>query len=200
MINKGYAHYWCTSEWSAANIQEAILIAEKFQLIAPICEQPQYNLLHRERFEIEYKPLYEKYGLGTTTWSTLASGVLTGKYNNGIPEGSRLALKPLSSFRELFTSGKRHGDWDSVIGKVKNLQLIADQLECTLPQLALAWALKNEVVSTVIMGGTKVSQLKENVASIKCMAKLDDSTMGKIESVMQNAPRGERDWKTHKRL
>jgi voltage-dependent potassium channel beta subunit len=200
LIDKGYAHYWCTSEWSAANIEEAMLVAKGLGLIPPICEQPQYNLLHRDRFEVEYKPLYEKYGLGTTTWSTLASGVLTGKYNDGIPEGSRLGLKSLSSFKHLFTSGQRHGDWSSVIVKVRNLQSIADQMKCTLPQLALAWALKNNKVSTVIMGGTKIAQLEENVASIQCMSRLDDGLMGKIEAALENAPKGERDWKTHRRL
>ena len=200
LIDHGYAHYWCTSEWSAANIEEAMLIAQRLNLVAPICEQPQYSLLHRDRFEEEYKPLYEKYGLGTTTWSTFASGVLTGKYNNGIPEGRRLGLKSLSSFKNLFTSGQRHGDWDAVIAKIKKLQAIADRIQCTLPQLALAWALKNDKVSTVIMGGTKIDQLKENVASIQCMSKLSLPLLEEIEGIMDNKPLQERDWKTYSRI
>ena len=200
VIDKGLAHYWCTSEWSAANIEEAYGVAKRLNLIPPACEQPQYNLLHRERFEVEYSAIYDKYGLGTTVWSALASGVLTGKYNNGIPENSRLALASLSSFKHQFLSGERHGPWEEIIRRVRALQGLGDEIGCTLPQLSIAWVLKNPHVTTVIMGGTKIYQLKENLASLICEKKLTPALLAKLESIMATKPSGPKDWTRHKRI
>ena len=200
VIDQGLAHYWCTSEWSASNIEEAYGVAKRLNLIPPACEQPQYNLLHRERFEIEYKDLYIKYGLGTTIWSALASGVLTGKYNNGIPENSRLGLSSLSSFKQQFLSGKRHGPWEDIIKRVLLLQAMADSIGCTLPQLSIAWTLKNPHVSTVIMGGTKIHQLNDNLGSLLCAEKLTAELMDKIERIMETKPDVPRDWTMYTRL
>lgn len=168
--------------------------------IPPACEQPQYNLLHRERFEIEYAPLYHKYGYGTTIWSALASGVLTGKYNSGIPENSRLALSNLSSFKHQFLSGKRHGPWDEIVRRVSKLKTLGNEIGCTLPQLAIAWALKNPHVSTIIMGGTKIHQLEDNLGSLLCEKKLTLELMTKIEDTVETKPNAPKDWTLYKRL
>lgn len=144
------AYYWGTSEWSAAQITEATLIAEKYNLIAPVVEQPQYNLFHRERFEVEYEPLFKQFEYGTTIWSPLASGLLTGKYNDGIPEGSRFDTN--KAFFDNSIKQLQSPEGKAKIEKVKKLTEIAKKLDTTPGNLAIAWAIKNENVSTLILG------------------------------------------------
>jgi len=184
--NLNLAYYWGTSEWSATQITEATLIAEKYNLIAPIAEQPQYNAFHRERFEVEYAPLYKEYQYGTTIWSPLASGILTGKYNDGIPEGSRLANH--KDFFGSMADSLQRPEGKAKIEKVRKLTKIAERLGGNTGQLALAWAASNPNVSTVILGATKVEQLVDNLGAIKLLPKLDASVLAEIEEVLQNKP------------
>jgi aryl-alcohol dehydrogenase-like predicted oxidoreductase len=176
-----------TSEWSAAQITEATLVAEKHNLIAPIAEQPQYNAFHRERFEVEYAPLYEQFKYGTTIWSPLASGLLTGKYNDGIPKDSRFATQegPLfeAKIKELESE-----DGKAKIEKVRKLTKIAEKLGGTVSSLALAWAASNTNVSTVILGATKVEQIHENCKALELLPKLTPEVLKEIESVLSNKP------------
>lgn len=151
------AYYWGTSEWSATQIMEATQIAEKYNLIAPVVEQPQYNAFHRDRFEVEYAPLFEQFQYGTTIWSPLASGLLTGKYNDGIPEDSRFATN--KAFFENTVKQLQSPEGKAKIEKVRKLTEIAKKLDGNCTQLALAWAAKNPNVSSVILGATKVCVL-----------------------------------------
>lgn len=178
LIRQGKAFYWGTSEWSAQQIESAISIAKGCNCIAPTMEQPQYNMLVRERFEIEYKPLFEKYKLGTTIWSPLASGILTGKYNETIPAGSR--IEKTAWLREKLTP--------ETIEIVKKLGATSRQLDCSLSQLAIAWCLKNPNVNTVILGATSAKQLEENLAALKHVDKLEPSLLAQIEKILENAP------------
>src|SRR5512140_289817 len=156
IIEWGKALYWGTSEWAAADVVSAIEIAERHHLHKPVMEQPQYNLFVRERFEREYAPLFRDYGYGTTIWSPLASGLLTGKYNNGIPKDSRGNLKGYDWLKSKLTDPNN-------IAKVRALEPIAKDLDCTLAQLAIAWCLKHPNVSTVITGASRVEQVRENM-------------------------------------
>ena len=184
--NLNLAYYWGTSEWSAVQIMEATQIAEKYNLIAPIAEQPQYNAFHRERFEVEYAPLYDQFKYGSTIWSPLASGLLTGKYNNGIPKGSRF-----HNHKDFFDNKIKElesNDGKSKIEKVKKLTTMAEKLGGNASQLALVWAAKNEHVSTVILGATKPEQIKDNCAALKLLAKLTPEHMEEIEKILDNKP------------
>jgi voltage-dependent potassium channel beta subunit len=181
IIEQGKAFYWGTSEWPAADIVAAIEIAERHHLHKPVMEQPQYNMLVRDRFEKEYARLFKDYGYGSTIWSPLASGLLTGKYNNGIPADSRGALEGFDWLLPRLTNADG-------IAKVKALQLIADDLECSLAQLALAWCLKNPNVSTVITGASRVSQVHENMKALDAVEKLVPDVIANIESILQNKP------------
>lgn len=184
IIRNGLALYWGTSEWNAKQLEEAYKIADKRNLIAPSMEQPQYNMLVREKVEKEFKPLYEKYGLGLTTWSPLASGVLTGKYNEGIPENSRLA-----KFKGLKEDIERNGLLSKEnIEKVRKLTKIANGLDATMAQLAIAWILKNPNVSTVITGASNPQQVKENIKASEIKEKLTDNVMQEIEKILNNNP------------
>jgi len=174
IIEWGKAMYWGTSEWSAAEIVSAIEIAERHHLHKPITEQPQYNLFERQRFTNEYQRVYEEYGYGTTTWSPLASGVLTGKYNQGIPEGSRAALNDW--LQEDVTNKEK-------LAKVQALEPIAKELGCTLSQLALAWCLKNPYVSSVITGASRVEQVHENMKAIEVAPKLTSEILRRIDQL-----------------
>ncbi|KAI8916254.1 NADP-dependent oxidoreductase domain-containing protein, partial [Gorgonomyces haynaldii] len=187
VIEQGKVFYWGTSEWSAEQITDAHRIAEKLNLIGPLMEQPQYNMFERERFEKEYAPLYKKHGLGTTIWSPLASGILTGKYNKAIPEDSRLALKGN------WVVDKMKGELETPEGKAKinkviQLEPIAKELNCTLAQLALAWCLKNPNVSSVITGASKPAQVLENVKALEVVPKLTAEHMTKIDGILGNKP------------
>lgn len=184
LIRNGLALYWGTSEWSAEQLEEAYQIADKRNLIAPTMEQPQYNMFVREKVEKEFKPLYEKYGLGLTTWSPLASGVLTGKYNEGIPEDSRLAK--FKGLKDEFEKGGLLSQEN--IEKVRKLTKIANDLGATMAQLAIAWLLKNPNVSTVITGASRAEQVKENVKAAEIKEKITEDVMEEIENILDNKP------------
>jgi len=182
------AYYWGTSEWSAAQIIEATQIAERYNLIAPIAEQPQYNAFHRERFEVEYEPLFARYGMGTTIWSPLASGLLTGKYNDGIPEGSRLSENK-DFFKDSINSLFNTPEGQAKIEKVKKLTEVAKRLDASVASLALAWAAKNKNVSTVILGASKPEQITENVKALELLPKMTPEVMEEIEKILDNKPK-----------
>jgi len=184
VIKQGKAFYWGTSEWSAAEIMRADGLARQYGLTPPSMEQPQYNMFVRERFEKEYAPIYKELGYGTTIFSPLASGLLTGKYNAGIPAGSRAALKGYEWVKEDILTPER-------IEKVKKLQPVAADLGCSLAQLALAWCLKNPHVSTVITGASKAAQVRENVKALEFVPKLTPEVLGRIEGILENKPRME---------
>lgn len=191
VVNHGKAFYWGTSEWSAEEIRAAHGIARREHLVPPAMEQPQYNLLHRERVELEYKRLYDDIGLGTTTWSPLASGILTGKYNDGIPEGARLTIETYAFLRELVESEEGKANLE----KVRKLGPIAQDLDCSLAQLALAWCLCNRDVSTVITGASRPEQITENLKALDLVDRLTPEVMDRIEGVLQNKPVPPRDWR-----
>jgi voltage-dependent potassium channel beta subunit len=184
VINQGKAFYWGTSEWSAQEITEAHLVARREHLIPPLMEQPQYNMFERERFEKEYEHLYRDFGLGTTIFSPLASGLLTGKYNTGVPEGTRAALPGYEWLRRRLEKPETA----QKIEKVEQLAPVAQELDCSLAQLALAWCLKNPNVSTVITGASKVSQVTENMKALDVLPKLTTAVMDRIEQILQNKP------------
>jgi voltage-dependent potassium channel beta subunit len=177
IISAGYAHYWGTSEWPADDIRAAWEIAERHHLHKPVMEQPQYNLFTRTRVEREYARLYEDIGLGLTTWSPLASGLLTGKYLDGVPEGSRATLDGYDWLRELLTDQDAND-------KVRELASVADELDCTLAQLSIAWCANNPHVSTVITGASRVDQVRENMVALDVLEDLDDELMARIDEIV----------------
>lgn len=176
IIKQGKALYWGTSEWSADEIRAAYEIAERHHLHKPVMEQPQYHLFHRQRVETEYARLYEDLGLGLTTWSPLASGLLTGKYKNGIPEGSRGSLESMAWMREQLQDPVKNQ-------AVSALGVIAAELGCTMAQLALAWVNKNPRVSTVILGASKLSQLQDNLGALAVTPKLTPELLARIDTI-----------------
>ena len=184
LIRAGKVLYWGTSEWPAQAIQEAVGVARANGLHGPTMEQPQYNMFRRERVESEYRPLYESMGLGTTIWSPLASGILTGKYNHGIPEGSRVTLPGYDFLRKKFESE----EGQEMIAKTRALEPIASDLDCSTTQLAIAWCLLNPNVSTVILGASKVQQLTENLGALQVLPKITSEVKELIEAVLDNRP------------
>ncbi len=182
LIQQGKILYWGTSEWSAQEIMEAHMVAKQHHLIGPTMEQPQYNMFNRDKIEVEYKQIYKTVGLGTTIWSPLASGVLSGKYNSGNPKNTRLNMKGLEWLKDRSLQ-------KDYLKKIDRLGKVAKSLDCTMPQLAIAWCLKNENVSTVILGASKNTQLKENFKALDVKDKMDDSVMEKIEGILKNAPK-----------
>ena len=184
LINQGKAFYWGTSEWSAQQITQAYGIARQEHLIPPLMEQPQYNMFHRDRVEAEYQRLYTEIGLGTTIWSPLASGLLSGKYNKGIPEDSRANLPGYEWLKKRFTAKEAKDQ----IGKVIKLADVAEGLGCTTAQLALAWCLLNPNVSTVITGASKPEQIKDNMKAIDFVDKLTPDVVEAIEEILNNKP------------
>lgn len=181
LIMQGKILYWGTSEWSAQEIQAAHTAAQRYNLIGPTMEQPQYNMMVRDKVEVEYRRLYEEPGLGTTIWSPLASGVLTGKYNDGIPEDTRLNLDELSWLRDRSLQ-------DQYLEKVRKLTSLAEELGMSMPVLAIAWVLKNPRVSTAILGASKVHQLEENLKAGAAKSKLTEEVMEKIENILETKP------------
>jgi voltage-dependent potassium channel beta subunit len=177
MIERGQALYWGTSEWSADEIRAAWLIAERHHLAKPVMEQPQYNLFHRKRVEQEYARLVEDIGLGLTTWSPLASGLLSGKYRGGIPASSRGAVESYAFLRPRLTDETGN----EIVGR---LEPVAADLGCTLAQLALAWCLKNPRVSTVITGATRVEQVQENMQAPEVAGRLTPEVLARIDSIV----------------
>lgn len=184
IISQGKAFYWGTSEWSAMQIMQAYGIARTEHLIPPLMEQPEYNMFHRERIEKEYAKLYQEIGLGTTIWSPLASGLLTGKYNDGIPAGTRVTIKGFEWLLKDFIGEAAERN----IEKVRNLMPIAAELGCTMAQLAIAWCLKNPHVSSVITGASRKSQVTENMQALDVANRLSPNILEKIESILNNKP------------
>jgi voltage-dependent potassium channel beta subunit len=181
LIQQGKIFYWGTSEWSSAEIMEAHRVAQHYRLIGPVVEQPQYNLLEREKVERDYHMIYKTVGLGTTIWSPLASGLLTGKYNNGIPDDSRLAL-------EGFDWLKNQLMLDDKLEKVRQLTAFAQELGVPVATLSIAWTIKNPNVTTAILGATKREQLTENLKALDVLPQLTPDVMQRIEAIMQTAP------------
>ena len=178
IISRGKALYWGTSEWSADEIRAAYEIAERHHLHKPVMEQPQYNLFHRQKVEKEYARLYEDMGLGLTTWSPLASGLLTGKYRNGIPAGSRGSMESIAWIKDQLLDAPRNA-------AVQKLESIAADLGGNVAQLAIAWANHNPNVSTVILGASKLSQLQDNLGALKLTPKLTPEVLAKIDEICQ---------------
>ena len=191
LIDQGLAFYWGTSEWSAAQIVEAHAVARSQHLIPPLMEQPQYNMFHRDRVEREYVPLYSGFGLGTTIWSPLASGLLTGKYNQGIPDNTRISLPGYEWLRDQFTNEESLNN----IEKARMLAPLSEEINCSLAQLALAWCLVNPQVSTVITGASKPEQVVENMKALDIVEKLTPGILKRIEEILDNKPEPEPDYR-----
>ena len=181
LLQQGKILYWGTSEWSAQEIMEAHLFARQYNLVGPTMEQPEYNLFHRDKIEVEFAQLYKTVGLGTTIWSPLAAGLLTGKYNNGIPADSRLAVEGFEWLKDKHYS-------EAKVEKIKKLEPITEQLQCSLAALSIAWCIKNPNVSTAILGATKKEQLLENFKALEVLPKLTDEVMQQIDAVVESKP------------
>ena len=182
LIQQGKILYWGTSEWNAAQITNAVGIARQYGLIPPTMEQPQYNMFHRERVESELAPICKEFGLGLTTWSPLYSGILSGKYNKGIPEGSRASLDDMTWIRDRITPER--------IGKVNEITNLARNLGITTSQLAIAWLLRRKEVSSVITGASRLEQMDENLMAADAVDLLDNNTLETIELILDNNPLG----------
>jgi voltage-dependent potassium channel beta subunit len=182
LIQQGKILYWGTSEWSAQEIMEAHMIARQYNLIGPTMEQPQYNMFERAKVEVEFDQVYKTVGLGTTIWSPLASGLLTGKYNDGMPEETRLSIEGLEWLRDRTLA-------EEGIEKVRELTVFAKELGMSMPQLGVAWCNANPNVSTVILGASKVSQLEENLKVVDLMDKMTPEVMAKIDEILDNTPK-----------
>lgn len=203
LINQGKAMYWGTSEWSAQEITEAHAVAQRLGLHPPKFEQPQYNMLHRKRFEVEYQPLYVQFNMGTTIWSPLASGLLSGKYSGrACPEGSRLSYTEVgmnAMLKSQFESGEGLNgldikDPDEAVRAVDSLKPLASRLGCSLALLALAWTLKNPRVSTCICGASRPAQMEENLKALEVVPKLTPEVMEEIDTILKNKPAANKDW------
>lgn len=181
LMQQGLILYWGTSEWDAQEILEAHAFAERYKLIGPTMEQPEYNLFTRTKVEKDYKEIYKNFGLGTTIWSPLASGLLTGKYNTGVPENSRLALEGFTWLRE-----KTYVE--SKVEKVRQLKTVADDLGCSLAELAIAWCISNPDVTTAILGATRKEQLQQNLKALDVLPRLNKEVLQRIEEIMQTSP------------
>lgn len=181
LIQQGKIFYWGTSEWSAAEIVEAHMVAKDLGLEGPAVEQPEYNLFNRRKVEAEFLSIFENIGMGTTIWSPLASGLLTGKYNNGIPEGSRMSLEGYEWLKDAAMV-------EDKLARVASLGDFAKELGVSLPNLSIAWCVRNPNVSTAILGATKESQLLENLKSLEVLPLLTDEVMSKIDDIMQTKP------------
>ena len=181
LIMQGKILYWGTSEWSAQEIMEAHMFAKQNHLIGPVMEQPEYNMFARRKVEVEFAQLYKTVGLGTTIWSPLASGILTDKYLNKFPKGTRLGIEGLEWLKEKNLT-------EDKLAKISLLNELSNDLGMSLPVMSIGWCLKNENVSTVILGASKMSQLKENMRSIDALNKLDEKAIKQIEEILQNQP------------
>jgi len=181
LIQQGKILYWGTSEWSAQEIMEAHMVAKEYRLIGPVMEQPQYNMLHRHKVEVEFDQIYQTVGLGTTIWSPLASGILTDKYLNQFPADTRLGLEELKWLKKMNVT-------EDKLEKSRALKKLSDELGISLPKLAIAWCAKNPNVSTVILGASKLSQLDETLTSMEVLPLLTPDVMEKIDVVLENKP------------
>jgi len=184
LIQQGKVMYWGTSEWSAQQIMQAYSVARERNLIPPTMEQPHYNMLHRKRFEVEYDRLYSEIGLGTTIFSPLASGLLTGKYNDGIPKDSRLSLAPFQPFVEELNGE----EWKNRFEMIRQIGTVADELGVPMARLALAWCLKNTHVSSVITGASREAQVIENMKAVDDVVLLTNDVMARIDSILKTVP------------
>lgn len=184
LVRQGKILYWGTSEWPVQKIVEAYEIARRYGWVAPTMEQPEYNLFQRENVEVRLRSLYENYGLGTTTWSPLASGVLSGKYSHGIPSDSRFNVKGYEWLRDRYSTE----DGKARLEKVRQLESVAQALSVSLPELAIAWCLRLPQVSTVILGASKVEQLEQNLKALATLPRLSPAVFGEIEGLMKNRP------------
>jgi voltage-dependent potassium channel beta subunit len=180
LVHQGKILYWGTSEWEAAQVALAYGVARQYNLIPPSMEQPQYNLFHRRRVEIDLAPLCKELGLGLTTWSPLNFGLLSGKYNDGVPEGSRASFPDMAWIRDSITPER--------VAMVRQLTVLAEELELTTAQLAIAWALRRKEVSCVITGASRPEQLDENIAAGEAVSRLDDDVLERIEQITGNLP------------
>lgn len=190
LIRQGKVLYWGTSEWPAERIIEAVLIARSRGWIAPTVEQPEYNAFSRENVEVKLRTVFEEYGVGATTWSPLASGVLSGKYNQGIPPQSRFNVKGYEWLRDRYSTE----EGQARIEKVRQLESVAKLLNTSLSELAIAWCLNNQNVSSVILGASRVEQLEQNLGAIALLPKLTPSVLGEIEGILKNRPEGPTDY------
>ena len=181
LIQQGKILYWGTSQWSAAEIMEAHSVAQQYRLIGPTMEQPQYNMFERYKMELEYPPIFHNIGMGTTIFSPLAAGFLTGKYQGGIPEGSRLAMGGFEWLKKRWLQEDR-------LQKVNKLAALAEKLDTRLAALAIAWTIKNPNVTTAILGATKKEQLLENLKALEVLPKLTPDVLEEIEAILQNKP------------
>uniref|UniRef100_A0A8P4FZY5 Voltage-gated potassium channel subunit beta-1 n=1 Tax=Dicentrarchus labrax TaxID=13489 RepID=A0A8P4FZY5_DICLA len=192
VINQGMAMYWGTSRWTAMEIMEAYSVARQFNLIPPVCEQAEYHLFQREKVEVQLPELYHKIGVGAMTWSPLACGIITGKYENGIPESSRASMKSYQWLKEKIVSE----DGRKQQAKLKELNHIAEKLGCTLPQLAVAWCLRNEGVSSVLLGTSNPEQLTENLGAIQVLPKMTSHVVSEIDHILGNRPYSKKDYRS----
>lgn len=181
LIQQGKVLYWGTSQWSGSEIMEAHRVAHQYNLIAPVMEQPQYNMFERNKVELDYLPVYQNVGLGTTIWSPLAAGFLTGKYNDGIPEDSRLGIQGFEWLRDRWMQEEK-------LKKARAIGVLASELGISMAALAIAWTIKNPNVTTAILGATKVSQLEENLKALEVMPLLDAEVLARIEKILNNKP------------
>ncbi|KAM9836623.1 voltage-gated potassium channel subunit beta-3-like [Aulostomus maculatus] len=192
VIDQGMAMYWGTSRWNAVEIMEAYSIARQFNLVPPVCEQAEYHYFQRDKVELHLPELYHKIGVGAMTWSPLACGLLTGKYNDGVPETSRAAMKGYVWLKERLSSdeGKQQ------LTKVRELHLLADRLNCTAAQLAIAWCLRSEGVSSVLLGVSNTEQLLENLGSIRVLSQLTPPIITEMDTLLGNKPRNKKEART----
>ncbi len=181
LIQQGKIFYWGTSEWTAAEIMEAHMVAKDLGLEGPAVEQPEYNLFNRRKIEVDYAPIFRNVGMGTTIWSPLASGILTGKYNNGIPEGSRMSLNDYEWLKDRALVEEK-------ISRVRDLEKFAQELGVSLPSLSIAWCISNPNVTTAILGATKVDQLTENLKALDVLPLMTAEVKEKIDEIMGTKP------------
>ncbi|XP_029374472.1 voltage-gated potassium channel subunit beta-3-like isoform X5 [Echeneis naucrates] len=189
VINQGMAMYWGTSRWSAMEIMEAYSVARQFNLIPPVCEQAEYHYFQRDKVEVQLPELYHKIGVGAMTWSPLACGLITGKYSDGVPECSRAAMKGYQWLKERVNSeeGRRQ------LAKIKELHLLADRLACTAAQLAIAWCLRSEGVSSVLLGVSNTDQLLENLGALRILSQMTPQTVAEIDALLGNKPHSKKE-------
>ncbi|XP_072264110.1 voltage-gated potassium channel subunit beta-1 isoform X2 [Pyxicephalus adspersus] len=192
VINQGMAMYWGTSRWSAMEIMEAYSVARQFNLIPPVCEQAEYHLFQREKVEIQLPELYHKIGVGAMTWSPLACGIISGKYENGVPESTRASLKCYQWLKDKILSEEGRKQQS----KLKDLVPIAERLGCTLPQLAVAWCLRNEGVSSVLLGSSNPEQLVENLGAIQVLPKMTSHIVNEVDNILGNKPYSKKDYRS----
>ncbi|XP_044147887.1 voltage-gated potassium channel subunit beta-1 isoform X1 [Bufo gargarizans] len=192
VINQGMAMYWGTSRWSAMEIMEAYSVARQFNMIPPVCEQAEYHLFQREKVEVQLPELYHKIGVGAMTWSPLACGLISGKYENGVPESARASLKCYQWLKVKIVSEEGRKQQS----KLKDLIPIAERLGCTLPQLAVAWCLRNEGVSSVLLGSSNPEQLIENLGAIQVLPKMTSHIVNEVDNILGNKPFSKKDYRS----